>query len=91
MNKARLLKSTLCMATALTVAMSAKTLPAKAAENDANNSLAGISLSFDSYYTVAVEDELDILAASLRTFTRDGKSSSEYGRSGGSGNGSGGN
>ena len=53
------------MATALTVAMSAKTLPAKAAENDANNSLAGISLSFDSYYTVAVEDELDILAASL--------------------------
>lgn len=81
MNKARLLKSTLCIASAITVMIAAKSAPVAEASNvlrdvettsisfdmdDTNyNSLAGISLSLDKYYTVATEETSDILEEEL--------------------------
>lgn len=72
MNRARLLKSTLCMASAVTVLFAANTAPEAVAsnvtndvatqhvtyldENTSQNSLAGISLSLDKYYTVVLKD-----------------------------------
>lgn len=81
MNKARLLKSTLCIASAITVMIAAKSAPVAEASNvlrdaqttsisfdmdDTNyNSLAGISLSLDKYYTVATEETSNILEEEL--------------------------
>ncbi len=77
MNKARIIKSALCMTSAITVMVAAKTAPAEAfnINNTANssevalinsvaeysgNSLAGISLSLDKYYTSTGNESLDM-------------------------------
>lgn len=84
MNKARILKSALCMTSAITVMVAAKTAPAEASHTNtidntsavamvssvseySNNSLAGISLSLDKYYTIGFDDSLDLLKDGLKT------------------------
>ncbi len=75
MNKARIIKSALCMTSAITVMVAARTAPAVASDKNtvnsgevtlvntiaeySNNSLAGISLDFDKYYSYAVEGTID--------------------------------
>ncbi len=77
MNKARIIKSALCMTSAITVMVAAKTAPAEAFDTNntvnkgevalvssvaeySNNSLAGISLALDKYYTLAFDESLDL-------------------------------
>lgn len=56
MNRARLLKSTLCLATVATIMMAAKAPVSQAAEISAEIGIAGISLSLDQYYTETVSN-----------------------------------
>ena len=76
MNKARIIKSALCMTSAITVMVAAKTAPAEAFNINtvdssevalinsvaeySSNSLAGISLSLDKYYTSTGNESLDM-------------------------------
>lgn len=69
MNRARLLKSTLCIAATVTIMMSAKPPVSQAIEISAETGIAGISLSLDKYYTVAVESDVDVLATTLPAAT----------------------
>lgn len=78
MNKARIIKSALCMTSAITVMVAANAAPAEASNTNtktnssevtlvssvaeySNNSLAGISLSLDKYYTLALDESVDLL------------------------------
>lgn len=60
MNKARMIKTTLCMATALTAMLMVNGHKAEAAtmKASAETSVAGISVSFDRYYTLVASDEV---------------------------------
>lgn len=76
MNKARILRSALCMTSAITVIVAAKAVPAEASYNNtvnsgevtlvnniaeySNNSLAGISLSLDKYYSFGMDDSVEL-------------------------------
>ncbi len=76
MNKARIIKSALCMTSAITVMVAAKTAPAEAFNINtvdssevalinsvaeySSNSLAGISLYLDKYYTSTGNESLDM-------------------------------
>ena len=73
----RLAKLTFCMATAFTVIGTANTAKAETTNVYSETGIAGVSLSLDKYYAVALEATHDLLNISTEDMTKEGAKATE--------------